>query len=104
MYSTRARRHARSVSVTFRGYTPRDQLVLEVRNEAARLEHVDDVHAVIRADGLEHVEVVVQATRGEGQVHCKVRHRDVRVALAEAFQRLALAARMLNVAAATTAA
>jgi stress-induced morphogen len=97
MYSTRARRKTRSVSVTFRGYTPRDQLVLEVRNEASRLDDVDDVHAVIRADGTDHVEVVVQATRGEGQVHCKVRHRDVRVALAEAFERLALAHRMLSV-------
>lgn len=90
------------MSVTFRGYTPRDQLVLEVRHEASRLEYADEVHAVIRADDTEHVEVLVQAKRGDEQVHCKVRHRDVRAALAEAFARLSATEFTLDVA--TTAA
>jgi hypothetical protein len=102
MYSTGVRGRARSVSVTFRGYTPRDQLVLEVRDEASRLERVDDVHAVIRADGSELIEVLVHATQGEQQVHCKVRHKDVRIALRQAFEHLARAHHMLGVA--TTAA
>jgi hypothetical protein len=96
MYSTRARKQ--SVSVTFRGFTPRDHLVLEVRNAAARLEGVDTVHAVIRADGGDHLEVVVQATQGDHHVHCKVRHRDARIALAQAFERLVAAHHLMDVA------
>jgi hypothetical protein len=80
--------HACGVSITFRGYLPGDELVHDVRRRAARLDAVDDIHVVIRADGAE-FEVVLKASRRGGETLGQARHQDVRLAVTHAFERAA---------------
>ena len=89
MISSKALRRARGVSVTFRGYLPGEQLVQDVKREAARIEGVDDVHAVIRFDvASSYFEVMLEARCGGELARCTTRHRDARVAISQAFDRL----------------